>query len=218
MVTLRRKLKRIWRTLRPHELGPEDELVAVDLETSTLDPKTASILSIGAVPIRGQRIVLSESFSRTVRSTAPVDREAVKYHRMRPVDVAQGDPAGEVVAEFVSWLGDRPLIAYCIGFDTAVLDRVLHENGQDGLECAQIDLRDVYRREISKRNPDHAPQLSMDHILAHLRVPVIGRHTALGDATAVAVAYLALKRGATWSSPASDSYSSTEKSRARPYS
>ena len=78
MVTLRRKLQRIWRTLRPHELGPDDELVAVDLETSSLDPKTASLLSIGAVPIRGRRIVLSENFSRTVRSTAPVDREAGK--------------------------------------------------------------------------------------------------------------------------------------------
>lgn len=204
MVTLRRKLQRIWRTLRPHELGPDDELVAIDLETSSLDPKTASLLSIGAVPIRGRRIVLSENFSRTVRSTAPVDREAVKYHRMRPVDVAQGDPAGQVVADFVTWLGDRPLIAYCVGFDTAVLDRVLHEDGKDGLECAQTDLRDVYRREISKRNPDHAPQLSMDEIMAHLCVPVIRRHTALGDATAVAVAYVALKHGATWCSPASE--------------
>ena len=126
MVTLRRKLGRIWRTIRPHEVDLDSELVAFDLETSSLDPKTASLLSIGAVPIRGRRIFLSENFSRTVCSTAPVDREAVKFHRMRPVDVARGDSAENAVVDFVAWLDGRPLIAYCVGFDTAVIDRVLH--------------------------------------------------------------------------------------------
>lgn len=204
MVTLRRKLNRIWRTIKPQAFGPDDELVAFDLETSSLDPKTAAILSIGAVPIRGRRVMLSESFSRTVSSTAPVDPEAVKFHRMRPVDVAGGDPAGQAVAEFVAWLSGRPLIAYCIGFDSAVLDRVLHEHGHGGLKNAQLDLRDVYRRAVSRRNPEHAPQMSMDHILADLGVPVSGRHTALGDATAAAISYLAMRNGATWLPPRTD--------------
>jgi hypothetical protein len=46
-----------------------------------------------------------------------------------------------------------------------------------------------------QRNPDGASSLALDDILAALDVPVLGRHTATGDATAVALAFLSLKHG-----------------------
>jgi DNA polymerase-3 subunit epsilon len=200
MSMLRRKLRRIWRSVKPLRLEDNCELVAFDLETSNLDPRTASILSIGAVPVRERRVMLSECFTRTIRSTAPVDHEAVKFHRMRPMDVAEGEAVEDAVADFLAWLSGRPLIAYCVGFDGAMLDRVLHETGQGSLDNVQLDIRDLYRQAVSRRNPDNAPALALDAILSTLDVPVSGRHTALGDATAVAIAYLTLKFGTTWHS------------------
>jgi len=195
MPALARRLKGVLRSLRTPAAPGDRELVAFDLETSSLDVKSAEILAIGAVPIRERRIVTSESFNCTVRSEAPVDHEAVKYHRLRPADVAGGMTAGRAASEFVDWLGDRPVIGYCVNFDCAMLDRALREGGHEGFDAVRFDLRDIYRRRAMRRNPDHAPAKALDEILADLGVPVTGRHTALGDAMSVAMAYMALSYG-----------------------
>jgi DNA polymerase III subunit epsilon len=187
-----RELRRWWRSLASASPYEEPELVSLDLETSSLDVATASILSIAAVPVRGRRVVLSERFERVVRGAAPVDREAVKYHRLRPMDVEHGLAPAEAAAEFRAWLGERPLLGYCIGFDCAMLEQALRGTGEQ-LDGRRYDLRELYRRRILQRNPDAAPPQALDAILGALAVPMAGRHTALGDATAVGLAFLGLK-------------------------
>jgi DNA polymerase-3 subunit epsilon len=190
-----RSLRRWWRGLRsvsPYELP---EIVSLDLETSSLDPRTAEILSIAAVPVRERRAVLSDRFDCVVRATGAVDPEAVKYHRLRPVDVEHGLPAVQAVNALVEWLGERPLLGYCIGFDCAMVDRTLAQSGGGHLEGLRLDLRELYRRRVLRRNPDDSPSQALDEILAALGVPAVARHTALGDATAVAMAFLELKYG-----------------------
>jgi len=184
----------LWRALRPPAVPTAGEIVSLDLETSSLDLRTAAILSIAAVPIRDRRILLSEGFERKVAGDAPVDREAVKYHRLRPVDVAEGSTAVDAAADFVAWLGDRPLIGYCTGFDCAMLDRVLREGGHVGFEPERFDVRDLYRRAILRSNPEDSPPRALDEMLARLGVPLMARHTARGDAAAVAMAYLLLSK------------------------
>jgi len=191
-----RSLRRWWRGLRsvsPYELP---EVVSLDLETSSLDPRTAEILSIAAVPVRDRRVMLSERFERIVRASAAVDPEAVKYHRLRPVDVEHGVSPGEAVAALMDWLEERPLLGYCIGFDCTMVERTLAQSGGGRLDGLRLDLRELYRRRALRRNPDDSPSQALDEILAALGVPPVARHTALGDATAVAMAFLELKYGA----------------------
>ncbi len=188
-----RGLRRWWRSLASVSPYDEPELVSLDLETSSLDPKSAVILSIAAVPVRGRRVILSERFERIVRGGAAVDREAVKYHRLLPADVEHGLPPQQAVAEFVAWLGERPLLGYCIGFDCTMLERTAQWAGGGLLDVRRFDIREIYRRRMLQRNPDGHPAQALDEILAALDVPPVGRHTATGDATAVALAFLALK-------------------------
>jgi DNA polymerase-3 subunit epsilon len=188
-----RGLRRWWRSLASVSPYDEPELVSLDLETSSLDPKTAEILSIAAVPVRGRQVVLSERFERTVRANAAVDPEAVKFHRLLPADVEHGLPAQQAVGEFVAWLGDRPLLGYCIGFDCTMLEQAAQWGGSGLLDGRRFDIREIYRRRMLQRNPDDHPSQALDDILAALDVPRIGRHTAIGDATAVALAFLGLK-------------------------
>jgi DNA polymerase-3 subunit epsilon len=190
-----RELRRWWHSRSSRSPYEEPELVSLDLETSSLDPRTAEILSLAAVPVRGRRVLTSECFERVVRGTATVDPEAVKYHRLRPVDVEHGIPAGQAARELREWLGERPVIGYCIGFDCGMLERALGAAGDEDIYCTSFDLRDIYRRVEMRRNPDASPSLALDDILSALGVPAVARHTALGDATAVAMAFLALKYG-----------------------
>ena len=195
-----RPLRRWWRSLR--SVSPFDlpELVSLDLETSSLDPRAAEILSIAAVPVRERRVVLSERFECIVHAGAAVDIEAVKYHRLRPKDVEHGAPPAQAVAALLNWLGGRPLLGYCIGFDCAVIERVLarfEDSRSKGgrLDGARLDLRELFRQRELRRNPHDTPPQALDDILAAIGVPAVGRHTALGDATAVGMAFLELKYG-----------------------
>jgi DNA polymerase-3 subunit epsilon len=188
-----RGLRRWWRSLASVSPYDEPELVSLDLETTSLDPKSAEILSIAAVPVRGRQVILSERFERMVRTNAAIDREAVKYHRLLPSDVEHGVPPQQAVTEFVAWLGERPLLGYCIGFDCMMLERAAQWAGGGLLDGRRFDIREIYRRRMLQRNPDDHPSQALDDILAALDVPAVGRHTAVGDATAVAVAFLTLK-------------------------
>ena len=188
-----RGLRRWWRSLASGSPYEEPELVSLDLETSSLDPRSAEILSIAAVPVRGRQVMLSERFERIVCGSAAVDREAVKYHRLLPTDVEHGVPPRQAVTEFIAWLGERPLLGYCIGFDCMMLERAAQWAGGGLLDGRRFDIREIYRRRMLQRNPDDHPSQALDEILTALEVPPVGRHTAVGDATAVALAFLALK-------------------------
>ena len=74
-----------------------------------------------------------------------------------------------------------------------MLERAAQWAGGGMLDGRRFDIREIYRRRMLQRNPDDHPSQALDDILAALEVPTVGRHTAVGDATAVAVAFLARK-------------------------
>lgn len=169
-----------------------DEPVSVlDLETSGLDPKSDRILSIAAVRVEGGRIVLSERFHRLVQDAGPVNREAIRHHRLRPVDVRHGEPLGDVLEAFVAWHGGRPLVGYAVAFDLAFLRREARSRRLD-LPPRRADVRDRYRDRCLRANPQHPPDLRFEAMARALGVPIIGRHDALGDAVSTALMWIGL--------------------------
>src|SRR5690348_13753886 len=72
------------------EPAPDGDLVALDTETTGLDPKRAEIVAIGAVRIRGNRLLTSRSFSAVVKPLRPIDPASIRVHQIRPVDVMRG--------------------------------------------------------------------------------------------------------------------------------
>ena len=175
---------------------PEDvELVALDVETTGLDPKCAEVLSIGAVPLRGRRVILSDRFEAVLRRDGPTHVGSVRIHRLRAMDLDHGLPPGEALGRFYEWLGSRPVLGYCVNFDRAVLDRGLRRDGMPALDVAAYDLRSLHRMKSRREVEDHSGLADLDAILADARIPPLARHTAVGDAVATALAYLALRYG-----------------------
>ncbi len=175
---------------------PEDaEIVAVDVETTGLDPASAELLSIGAVPIRDRRVVLSDRFEAVVRHDAPTHEGSVRIHRLRAMDLAHGLPPAEAMSRFREWLGDRPILGYCVDFDRAALNRALRQGGLPPLDVLAYDIRRLYRLKPGLQVEDHAPLLDFDAILQAAGIPPLARHTAIGDAAATGLAYLAIRYG-----------------------
>ncbi|AWV05928.1 exonuclease domain-containing protein [Marilutibacter maris] len=181
--------------LRP---APADSWVSLDMETSGLDPARDRILTIAAVPVANGRIGLTERFQATVRPDAghgpPADIEAIRHHRLRPQDLEHGLEEHDAVARLLDWLGPRPLIGYRIGFDVAMLDRVAPAITGFRLPNPRIDLAAAFRARLHRRNPHAlAGDAGFEAIAATLGIPMLGRHTALGDATTAAACWLALQ-------------------------
>src|SRR5690606_42024284 len=62
-----------------------------------------------------------------------------------------------------------------------------------GLPNPRVDLADAFAARARRAHPNAPPNLDFQHIADSLGVPVLGRHSALGDAVTVGLCWLALQ-------------------------
>lgn len=172
---------------------PRDEWVSLDLETTGLDPVRDHVLSLAAVPVAGGRVRLSQRFERRVRPGRDFGIDSIRHHRITPDEAASGIPITVATREFLRWLGSRALLGYFLHFDLAMLAPHVRAITGFGLANPRIDLADVVAGRERRMRPDVPPDLDFQRIADGLGVPVLGRHTALGDATTTALCWLALQ-------------------------
>ncbi|KAA0016133.1 3'-5' exonuclease [Salinicola corii] len=173
-----------------------DEMVAIDCETTGLDTRTAELVSIAAVRIKGERVLTSDSLDLRLQPPASLRGDSIKIHRMRGVDLEDGDALEAALEKFLDFVGNRPLLGWCIDYDLAVLDRQLRPLFAFGLPNVCIDMARLYLRELHRTQPQMSPTVDFESVAEALNVPVMGRHTALGDAVTTALMYIRLKKGA----------------------
>ncbi len=175
--------------------APPGEWVSVDVETTGLDPRRDHILSLAAVPVRGGRVLLSERFERWIRPDRGFDIASIRHHRITPDEAAGGMPVTPAVREFLLWLGPRRLLGYHLAFDLAMLAPHVKALAGFALPNPRVDLADAFAARARRARPDVPPNLEFGHIARVLDVPVLARHSALGDATTVALCWLAMQGG-----------------------
>lgn len=175
---------------------PKDEWVSLDLETTGLDPRTDAILSLAAVPVRDGRVRLAERFETLVHPGRAFDIQSIRHHRLTPADVADAPQLREILPGFLRWLGPRCLLGHHLAFDVAMLDRPMRVVLGFPLPNRRAELGQAWLDHRRLADPHAQVDLSLDAIAGALGVPVIARHTALGDASTVALCWLALRQRA----------------------
>ncbi|MEN1960461.1 exonuclease domain-containing protein [Luteimonas sp. MJ246] len=176
--------------LRP---APPGEWVSLDLETTGLDPKQDHILSLAAVPVRDGRVLTSERFERRIRADRAFGIESIRHHRITPDEAAEGVAVTAAVRDFLQWLEGRTLLGYNLSFDLAMLSPHVRALTGFGLPNPRVDLADAFAARERRAQPNAPPNLDFRHIADSLGVPVLGRHSALGDAVTVGLCWLALQ-------------------------
>ncbi|NYZ63269.1 exonuclease domain-containing protein [Luteimonas deserti] len=169
-----------------------DEWVSLDLETTGLDPRRDHVLSLAAVPVRAGRVQLSERFECRIRPDRAFGIESIRHHHITPDEAAGGMSVTPAVRAFLMWLGSRRLLGYHLAFDLAMLAPHVRAVTGFPLPHPHVELASAYARRARRARPDVPPNLELPRIAEELGVPVLGRHTALGDATTVALCWLAL--------------------------
>ncbi len=147
---------------------------AFDLETTGLDPERDGIIAIGAVRLLGDRL-LEESFEALADPGRPIPMAATQVHGLTWEDL-QGKPRlEEVLPQFYRFQEETLLLAHNGAFDLAFLQKAGQRQGLAfrGPLLDTLLLGQVLFPEASSH--------SLEALCARFGVPVLGRHTALGD-------------------------------------
>jgi len=158
-----------------------------DMETTGLAPSAGDeIISIGAVRIVNGRLLKSEIFERMVDPQRPLNPESTKVHGIDASMLAGQPKIEEVLPAFHKFCEDTVLVAHNAAFDMRFLE-LKEESARVRFEQPVLDtllLSAVAQPALA----DHR----LEAIAERLGVPVIGRHTALGDALLTGEAFLRL--------------------------
>lgn len=172
-----------------------DEMVAIDCQTTGLDPRHAELVSLAAVRIRGDRVLTSDSLDLRLARPASLSGDSIRIHGLRGIDLADGAGVEEALAQFLDFVGNRPLVGWYLDFDLAMLNRYLRPLFGFDLPNVGIDVAQIYQRQLRRSHPELDVRPRFEQVAEHLGVPVMGRHTALGDAVTTALIHLRLARG-----------------------
>lgn len=170
-----------------------DEVVVFDTETTGLNTKKDAVLSIGAVKIKGDRILTSESFEIFMKPSREISAESIKIHHIRPCDLENAIEPLEGVEKFLKFIGNRPLVGYYLEFDVAMMNRLIKPWLGITLPNKQIEVSGLYFDKKIELIPQGNIDLRFDTILRDLNIPRMGQHNALNDAIMTAMVYIKLK-------------------------
>jgi DNA polymerase-3 subunit epsilon len=175
------------------EPAPPGEAVAIDCETTGLDTRKDDIVTVAAIKLRGARILTSERFEAKLRPQARMKPDAIKVHRLREADVAEGRAIRDALPDLLKFIGPRPLVGYYLEFDVAMLNKHVRRFIGVGLPNARIETSALYyERKYGDAPPGTQVDLGFASILSDLKLPTLDRHDAYSDALMTAMIYLAL--------------------------
>ncbi|MDP3466264.1 MAG: 3'-5' exonuclease [Sulfuricurvum sp.] len=170
-----------------------DEVVVFDTETTGLNTKKDAVLSIGAVKIKGDKILTSQSFEVFLKPSKEISVESIKIHHIRPCDLEHAIEPLEGVKKFLEFIGNRPLVGYYLEFDMAMMNRLIKPWLGVTLPNKQIEVSGLYFDKKIALIPQGNIDLRFDTILRDLNIPRMGQHNALNDAIMTAMVYIKLQ-------------------------
>lgn len=160
----------------------------VDLETTGLSPRRATIIEIGAVRVAGLR--LAERFETLVDPRQPLPRAITALTGIHDAMLVAAPPLGDALRSFRRWLAAAPrapLVAHNAPFDAGFLRR-----GFAGCGLPDLGVPILCTRKLARRLVPELRRSGLDRLTSALGVRNRARHRALGDAEATAEALLHL--------------------------
>jgi DNA polymerase III subunit epsilon len=167
-------------------------LLAVDLETTGLDPRRDGILSIGFVPVDGARITLAGARQVLVKATREVGQSAA-IHGLTDDALAGGAPLEQALGIVLAALAERVLLAHHAAIERAFLSAACVQVFGTDVPFPSVDTM-VLERRLLEAGSGHEPppdSLRLQTSRDRRGLPRYRSHEAMTDALACAELYLA---------------------------
>jgi DNA polymerase-3 subunit epsilon len=171
----------------------EAPLVALDLETTGLDPKRHGIVSIGMVPFSLERIQPAQGYYRVIRPRREIDEHSITIHRITHEEVDDAPDLEDIVDEFLEALSGRVAVVHYHAIERRFLYQAFMRRFGEGVLFPLIDTLQVEKRVSQQRTLNPLTWFGRRRVslrLADARrrygLPEYSPHHALTDALATA--------------------------------
>jgi len=153
------------------------DFVAIDVETTGLDPKTDRIIEVGAVRFTDGKAFAE--YSSFVNPDAQLPRHITHLTGIQNQDVVDAPRFEEIAGTLLDFIAGMPLCGHQIDFDLNFLNGELKRTGRVKLSAPEIDTALLSR--IFVPSIGH---FSLKHLTGALGVELKNAHRALDDAKA----------------------------------
>src|SRR5438876_5323142 len=152
------------------------DAVAIDTETTSLDPRKAFLVEFAAVRLVGGQIQTA-GLRQRMRPPGPIPAAATRIHGIDNAAVSGAPSFAEAWPELAAFVGDNVVIGHALGFDLAVVKRECERAGLVWTVPRALDTRLL--AEIAAQD---LADYSLDGVAMWLGIDIADRHSALGDA------------------------------------
>jgi len=169
--------------------------VALDSETTGLDPRKDRLITIGAVGVVAGEILLDDVFDELLE--VEYNSAAVTVHGVTRQESKRGVTEMQALERFLGYLKDGVIVGHHIGHDVATLNAGYQRHWGFSLQNRSLDTMELtlnLERDGAFEGRDSIAEFSLDGLCSLFGVIPHDRHTASGDAFMTAQVFLRLLR------------------------
>ncbi len=160
--------------------------VALDFETTGLNPATCDIIEIGLAKMIDGKV--TEYFDTFVDPKKHIPEDSSRIHGIYDSDVKDAPYLESVLPDVLKFIGDAPIIAHNgLGYDYIILDRVCKQCGIAPPANRRIDTL------IMADNLRVEGRHNLSALCQHFGISLVNAHRAYADCIATAKLYAALE-------------------------
>jgi DNA polymerase-3 subunit epsilon len=176
-----------------HTLCEELVIVALDLETTGLDPKKDKILSYGFVEVQHMTVLLANSGHQLISIEEEIPEESAVIHQITDDQAATGIPLDEAMPRLLKQLAGKVMLVHYASIEQNFLDAACRRLYGAPFVIPIIDTLVLARRQFERRNHTFQPgNLRLFNLRPQYNLPNYKAHNALSDAVATAELFLAM--------------------------
>lgn len=170
-------------------------LMALDVETTGLDPVRDGIVSVGLVPMRLDRIFASQSRHWILKPRVPLAAKSVTIHGITDSQIETAPDLIDILDELLQAIAGHVVVVHCRALERQFLNGALSTRIGETIEFPVIDTMELEARLYRQKRPGliawlfgHRQQVSIRLAASRSRygLPRYHPHHALTDALASA--------------------------------
>lgn len=166
-----------------------DRFVVISTETTGLDYKKDVILSIGAIAIKDDQLMIGDSFEVVLlQYVYNHDNGFSNDFIIESTQPKSLEP--EAIQAFINYLGNATLIGHRVDFDVEIINEALEKLHCGRLKNEALDIEVMYRKWKELANDK---KISLEELADHFKMPKTDRISSSEDAYTIGLLFLKLK-------------------------
>ncbi len=131
----------------------EVPLLALDVETTGLDPKNDGIVSIGVIPMSIDRIWASQGRHWLVAPRVPLNETSITLHGITHQNLHDAPDLDDVLEEVLQEMEGRVIVVHCRDLERQFLSQALIRRIGEGIVFPVIDTMELEARLYRQHKP-----------------------------------------------------------------